>query len=70
MDTLNDLIAALILAAQAALILRFIICSIRETNQEDQRISEYKKQKKTCLVAFLFLLCVYDIPKLLEQYFM
>lgn len=67
MDTLKELVDALILLTQSALVLRFIICCIKETDQEDQP-QMYKKQKRTALIAFLLILCIYDIPKMLEQY--
>lgn len=67
MDTLKELVDALILLTQSALVLRFIICCIKETDQEDQP-QMYKKQKRTALIAFLLILCIYDIPKMLEHY--
>lgn len=67
MDTLKDLVDALIVITQSALVLRFIICCIKETDQEDQP-QIYKKQKRTALIAFLVILCIYDIPRLIERY--
>lgn len=28
----------------------------------------YKKQKRTALIAILVIVCIYDIPRLLERY--
>ncbi|MBO5239152.1 MAG: hypothetical protein J6B50_10335 [Lachnospiraceae bacterium] len=68
MDTLKDLIDALILVTQLGLTLRFILCCIKERDQEDQP-QVYKKQKKTALIALILTVCVYDIPQVLMRYF-
>lgn len=69
METLEDLISALILFGHSVFILRFMICCIRETDQESQEMNNYKKQKRICVIALILLVCVYDIPKLLQKYF-
>lgn len=68
MDTLMDLVDAIILVTELALVVRFIWCCIQETDQEEQRQAQ-KKQKRAVIVALITIICVYDIPKLLESYF-
>lgn len=68
MNTLKDMIDALVLITELALALRFIFCCIRESNQEDQP-QLYKKQKKTALIALIAVVCVYDIPMIISKYF-
>lgn len=67
MNTLKDMIDALILITELALILRFVICCIQESDQEDQP-QVYKKQKRTAVIALIVIVCVYDIPKLINYY--
>ena len=69
MNTLQDMISAIIVVGHSALILRFIICLIREADQENQASANFKKQKRNCVVALILLVCVYDIPTLLQKYF-
>ncbi len=67
MDTLKDMIDAMVLITEIALALRFIICCIRESNQEDQQL--YKKKKCTALIALIAVVCAYDIPEIISNYF-
>lgn len=69
MDTLKDLIDALLILTQGALVLRFIILCVQAADQEAQEQARYKKQKRTVVLAFVLLVCVYDIPSLLAAYF-
>jgi len=69
MATLQDMIAAIIFLGQMGFVLRFIICCIRESNQEAQDSATYKKQKRVCIVGFILLVCVYDIPAIIHKYF-
>lgn len=68
MDTLKDMVDALIILTQSALALRFVICCVKETNQEDQP-QMYKKQRRMLLIALIAIICVYDIPQILKGYF-
>lgn len=68
MDTLQDLIQAVMILGQSILALRIIICAIRERDIESNEIQNYKKQKKSALIALIIIVCVYDIPALLQQY--
>ncbi len=69
MDTLKDLIDAVILVAEIALVVRMVILSIQSANEEDQQAAQYKRQKRTVLKAIIIIACVYDIVKLAEGYF-
>lgn len=68
MGTLKDLIDALIIITELVLTGRFILCCIKESNQEDQP-QLYKKKKQTVLVALIAIVCVYDIPRIIQNYF-
>jgi hypothetical protein len=63
------MINALIILGQGILVLRFILCAIRERDAEDSESQNYKKQKKRTLIAIILIACVYDIPKVIERYF-
>lgn len=67
MDLLEDLVEALIILTQLALVLRFILCCIKERDQEDQP-QVYKKQKRYLIIALVVIICVYDIPEILKGY--
>lgn len=67
MDTLKDMIDAMVLITEIALALRFIICCIRESDEEDQQL--YKKKKRTALIALVAVVCAYDIPEIIGNYF-
>lgn len=69
METLEELIDALIIITQAALALRFIVLQIQSADMEDQQAAQFKKQRKTIIIALVMVVCVYDIPRLLEKYF-
>lgn len=68
MDTLKDMIDAMVLITEIALTLRFIICCIRESDEEDQQ-QLYKKKKRTALIALVAVVCAYDIPEIIGNYF-
>ena len=68
MDTLMDLIDALMIVTQAAIVLRFIWCCIQERNLDNEP-QMYKKQKTTLLIAFVLVICTYDIPRVIAGYF-
>ena len=69
MDTLEELTDAVILLVQLGLLLRVILLSIQMADQENQKNSQFKEQRKTALKALVIVTCVYDIPKILQQYF-
>ncbi len=68
MSTLKDMIDALVLLTEIALVLRFIFCCIKQSDQEDQP-QLYRKQKRTALIALVAVVCVYDIPEIISKYF-
>lgn len=69
MDTLKDLIDALMIITQVALVLRYIILKIQAADMEDQQVTQYKKQQKKIIIALIMVACVYDVPRLLDSYF-
>lgn len=69
MNTLKELIDAIIILGQIILVIRFVVCCIKESNYESNEIMNFKKQKKQAIIALILIVMVYDIPKLIESYF-
>ena len=69
MDTLKDLIDALMIITQVALVLRYIILKIQAADMEDQQVTQYKKQQNKIIIAIIMVACVHDVPRLLDSYF-
>lgn len=66
---MTQLIDAAIILTQLALVARFIILCIQCADQESQAHEQYKKQKRTVIVALVLVTAAYDIPRLIQMYF-
>lgn len=69
MDTLTDMIEAVVILGQIILAVRIIICWIKECNYESNEVQNFKKQRRQAAIALIVIACVYDIPKIIEYYF-
>lgn len=69
METLKEIVDALIIITQAAIIMRYIWCCVQEAEEQEDQQKVHKKQKRSLVIAFIITVCIYDIPALIEQYF-